>query len=243
VVPRFCNLQSVFESPRTKLRSLRSFAGSTDVGNLPPIPGVFPDYPAPVVRNVGADRELRMMRWGMPPPRRAGGPPVTNIRNTPSAHWRGWLKPENRCLVPFNSFAEYAPEPNPDSGLQRVPSQVGANLRPQTPGRRLILIGSRRRNGGVALNAPSARPGGFAGRAGSATALRCRQSFTMRRMGMCRRGRRSRRNIAARRRIGLSICLSAASQAARRSWRVRSACTVFSLSRSGVHMGAIHSPQ
>jgi hypothetical protein len=24
------------------------------------------------------------------------GPPVTNIRNTTSPHWRGWLKPENR---------------------------------------------------------------------------------------------------------------------------------------------------
>ena len=28
-------------------------------------------------------------------------------------NWRGWLKPENRCLVPANSFAEYAPETNP----------------------------------------------------------------------------------------------------------------------------------
>jgi putative SOS response-associated peptidase YedK len=27
-------------------------------------------------------------------------------------HWRGWLKPENRCLVPVNSFVEYAPETN-----------------------------------------------------------------------------------------------------------------------------------
>jgi putative SOS response-associated peptidase YedK len=54
-----------------------------NVGNLPPMPGVFPDYPAPVVRNAGADRELTMMRWGMPPPR-TGGPPVTNIRNTSS---------------------------------------------------------------------------------------------------------------------------------------------------------------
>jgi hypothetical protein len=26
--------------------------------------GVFPDYPAPVVRNAGDDRELIMMRWG-----------------------------------------------------------------------------------------------------------------------------------------------------------------------------------
>jgi hypothetical protein len=52
-----------------------------------------------------------MMRWGMPPPPKIGGPPVTNIRNTSSPHWRGWLKPENRCLVPANSLAEYAPEP------------------------------------------------------------------------------------------------------------------------------------
>src|SRR5438552_18272147 len=61
------------------------------VGNLPPIPGVFPDYPAPVVRNAGAERELVMMRWGMPPWPRAGGYPVTNIRNTTSPHWPGWL--------------------------------------------------------------------------------------------------------------------------------------------------------
>jgi putative SOS response-associated peptidase YedK len=90
------------------------------VGNLPPMPGVFPDYPAPLVRNVGADRELVMMRWGMPPPPRAGGFPVTNIRNTTSPHWRGWLKPESRCLVPANSFAEYAPEPNPATGKKDV---------------------------------------------------------------------------------------------------------------------------
>jgi putative SOS response-associated peptidase YedK len=55
-----------------------------------------------------------MMRWGMPPPPRAGGYPVTNIRKTSSPYWRAWLKPENRCLVPINSFAEYAPEPNPE---------------------------------------------------------------------------------------------------------------------------------
>jgi putative SOS response-associated peptidase YedK len=61
-----------------------------------------------------------MMRWGMPPPPRTGGPPVTNVRNTSSPHWRGWLKPENRCLVPFNSFAEYAPEPNPETKKKDV---------------------------------------------------------------------------------------------------------------------------
>lgn len=83
------------------------------VGNLAPMPSVFPDYPAPVIRNTEIGTELTTMRWGMPPPPKFGGPPVTNIRNTNSPHWRGWLKPENRCLVPANSFSEYAPVPDP----------------------------------------------------------------------------------------------------------------------------------
>ena len=37
-----------------------------------------------------------------------------------SAHWRGWLTPENRCLVPVNSFAKYAPEPNPETKKKDV---------------------------------------------------------------------------------------------------------------------------
>jgi hypothetical protein len=56
----------------------------------------------------------------MPPPPRTGGQPVTNIRNTSSPHWRGWLRPENRSLVPANSFAEYAPEPNPETKKKDV---------------------------------------------------------------------------------------------------------------------------
>lgn len=47
------------------------------VGNLPPMPGVFPDYPAPVIRNTDIGREMTTMRWGMPPPPRAGNFPVT----------------------------------------------------------------------------------------------------------------------------------------------------------------------
>jgi putative SOS response-associated peptidase YedK len=104
-----CNLYSI----TTNQAAIFALLTNRYVGNLPPTPGVFPDYPAPVVRNVGPDRELTMMRWGMPPPR--AGYPVTNIRNTSSPHWRGWLKPENRCLVPANSFAEYAPEPNTEA--------------------------------------------------------------------------------------------------------------------------------
>lgn len=32
---------------------------------------------------------------------------VTNIRNVKSPHWRRWLGPAHRCLVPFTSFSEY----------------------------------------------------------------------------------------------------------------------------------------
>ncbi|CUT13548.1 Mll7390 protein [Bradyrhizobium sp.] len=32
---------------------------------------------------------------------------TTNIRNVTSAHWKRWLGPEHRCLVPFSSFSEY----------------------------------------------------------------------------------------------------------------------------------------
>jgi putative SOS response-associated peptidase YedK len=56
-------------------------------GNLPPLPGIFPDYMAPVVRNVpDGVRELAMLRWGMPGPPAFGGAPITNIRNTKSPH-------------------------------------------------------------------------------------------------------------------------------------------------------------
>ena len=82
-----------------------------NAGNLPPLPGIFPDYAAPIVRNQPGGRELMMARWGMPSPTfalkgRNSDPGVTNIRNTSSAHWRRWLVPEHRCVVPFTSFSE-----------------------------------------------------------------------------------------------------------------------------------------
>ena len=80
-------------------------------GNLPPLPGIFPDYPAPIVRNHPDGRELIMARCGMPSPAFAlqgkkSDPGVTNVRNTKSSHWRRWLGVESRCVVPFTSFAE-----------------------------------------------------------------------------------------------------------------------------------------
>jgi putative SOS response-associated peptidase YedK len=106
-----CNLYSITTNQAAIIALFRVM--NQYVGNLPAMPGVFPDYPAPVVRNTDSGRELTMMRWGMPPPPQFGGAPITNIRNTSSPHWRMWLKPQYRCLVPMNSFSEYAPEPNP----------------------------------------------------------------------------------------------------------------------------------
>src|SRR6201995_5204726 len=37
---------------------------------------------------------------------------VTNIRNVKSPHWRRWLGPEIRCVVPFTSFSEYEVQPD-----------------------------------------------------------------------------------------------------------------------------------
>jgi putative SOS response-associated peptidase YedK len=62
-----CNLYSITTNQAAIIALFRVL--NRYVGNLPPMPGVFPDYPAPVVRNVGAERELVTMRWGMPPPR------------------------------------------------------------------------------------------------------------------------------------------------------------------------------
>ena len=105
-----CNLYSV----TTNQEAIRSLfpAGLQDrAGNLPPLPAVFPDYSAPVVRNSANGHELVMARWGMPSPKfalkgRKTDPGVTNIRNTGSPHWRRWLGIENRCVVPFTSFSE-----------------------------------------------------------------------------------------------------------------------------------------
>lgn len=101
-----CNLYSL-NRPQDEIR--RWFDVSRDsAGNLPPLPGIFPDQMAPVVLAGKEGRELTMMRWGIPGPKAYGEHPVTNVRNVKSPHWRPWLKPEFRCLVPVSSFSEYA---------------------------------------------------------------------------------------------------------------------------------------
>lgn len=104
-----CNLYNI----RTNQEALREIARAMrdGLGNLEPSLDVYPDRPAPIVRNVNGEREMAMVTWGMPsPPFVTKGNPdtgVTNIRNTDSAHWRRWLGPENRCLVPWTTFCEW----------------------------------------------------------------------------------------------------------------------------------------
>lgn len=127
-----CNLYSLRKGPAAILDLARAMR--SDVGNLEPR-DIYPDYPAPIVRqDENGDRVLTLARWGMPSSRkalldaatkradklRAKGKAVdfaellkmepdagtTNVRNTTSAHWKPWLTPEHRCLVPFTAFSE-----------------------------------------------------------------------------------------------------------------------------------------
>lgn len=133
-----CNLYSLTKGQAAIREFARAMRDRT--GNLPSMPGIFPDYAAPIVRRVAGERELAMARWGMPSSPKAllgaatkrarklrakgkevdfqallkaepdGG--VTNIRNVASRHWQRWLGVESRCVVPFTSFSEY--ERGPD---------------------------------------------------------------------------------------------------------------------------------
>ena len=104
-----CNLYSVTKGQQAIREMARAMSDRT--GNMPPLPGIFPDYSAPIVRNQPDGRELTMARWGMPAPAFAlkgkkSDPGVTNVRNVKSPHWRRWLGIENRCVVPWTSFSE-----------------------------------------------------------------------------------------------------------------------------------------
>jgi putative SOS response-associated peptidase YedK len=104
-----CNLYSLSKGQQAIREMARAMRDLT--GNQPPLPGIFPDYSAPIVRNNAGTRELSMARWGMPSPvfalkGRNSDPGITNVRNVNSPHWRRWLGVESQCVVPFTSFSE-----------------------------------------------------------------------------------------------------------------------------------------
>jgi DNA polymerase-4 len=54
------------------IRRLFQVNASNDTsGNLPAMPGIYPDYSAPIVRNGASGREIAMARWGMPSSQKA----------------------------------------------------------------------------------------------------------------------------------------------------------------------------
>lgn len=87
-------------------------------GNEPWATDVYPDRLAPIIRHDGDGLVIAKARWGMPTPpqylpasgRDSG---VTNIRNVSSPHWRRWLGPTHRCLVPVERFSEPGPDRKP----------------------------------------------------------------------------------------------------------------------------------
>jgi len=135
-----CNLYSLTRGQDAIRQAFKVDRDSA--GNLPAMPGIFPDYPAPIVRNTADGRDLALARWGMPSSQlalmqaakkratklEAKGKQVdfkellrmepdsgtTNIRNTGSKHWQRWLGLESRCLVPFTSFSEFNKEAGGD---------------------------------------------------------------------------------------------------------------------------------
>jgi putative SOS response-associated peptidase YedK len=58
-----CNLYSLTKGQAAIVALVRAMRDRT--GNLPPMPGIFPDFPAPIAHNApdGA-RELAMAHWG-----------------------------------------------------------------------------------------------------------------------------------------------------------------------------------
>ncbi|MCH4091927.1 SOS response-associated peptidase [Acetobacter sp.] len=115
-----CNLYAMTSNQK----AIREIAMVLDdlTGNLQPLPEIYPNTMAPIVRNGGNGRELVMARWGMPtPPGYLKGHRVdrgvTNIRNPSSTWWKRWEGVQHRCLVPLTAFSE--PERLPD-GTSRL---------------------------------------------------------------------------------------------------------------------------
>lgn len=106
-----CNLYGMTRTQDELRRLFEPLPVVDTLGNMPALSQIYPDYTAPIIRNQGDGHELAMARWGMPTPSqflvgKKTDRGVTNVRNTKSPHWRRWLGPGNRCLVPLTSFAE-----------------------------------------------------------------------------------------------------------------------------------------
>lgn len=98
-----CNLYSITTNQAAIIALFRVV--NRYVGNLAPMPGVFPDYPAPVILNTDNGTELAMMRWGMPPPPRNG---LASQLQTYLSKTSEGCRAEASCAKADNSFLGFA---------------------------------------------------------------------------------------------------------------------------------------
>jgi hypothetical protein len=80
-----CNLYSMTKGQPATRALARAMRDQT--GNMPPLPGIFPDHSAPIVHS---------------------DPGMTNVRNTASPDWRRWLGVDSRCVVSFTAIVSAA---------------------------------------------------------------------------------------------------------------------------------------
>lgn len=73
---------------------------------------IYPDRPAMIGRLNNGKFEFVEMRWGFPPPPDGPKKLRNNTRRPYIKFWRPWIGTENRCLVPFTSFAEWVEDQN-----------------------------------------------------------------------------------------------------------------------------------
>jgi putative SOS response-associated peptidase YedK len=69
-----CNLFSTYSTQATMRKTFGVARDSAR--NLPPLPGIFPNQLAPIVRLAGGERELLQMRWRFPLLRRSATTPL-----------------------------------------------------------------------------------------------------------------------------------------------------------------------
>lgn len=107
-----------------KIPAWREYIGAADSAPFSEIKiDVWPKYQGIIARIHDGEKILDSMQWGVPLEMKGKRPGttvtkrITNVRNLSSQFWRSMLtKPENRCLVPFNRFAE----PKPKAGREEV---------------------------------------------------------------------------------------------------------------------------
>lgn len=113
-----CNLYSVTTNEEAMRRLRAEFDDA--MRQVPPLYGIYPDYFAPIVRQIGENRVGSLARWGLPslkdPPTEKVNKGTTNVRHPWFGDWKGYLGLEHRCLVPINHFAEPTTLPDGSTG-------------------------------------------------------------------------------------------------------------------------------